>query len=150
DAASIFARGLERHPISEEEQIGFASFLMLFFGRLDTERGWTKQLHLGALRNVNTAARHRLGADSGFDTVGGFPQIRALAAYLDLLSRENALPRMILYNSNPADTFAFASLIGSFQEGEQPGKIQYGSAWWFLDQKAGMTAQINALSNTGL
>jgi glucuronate isomerase len=124
--------------------------MMLFFGRLDAEKGWTKQLHLGALRNVNTAARRKIGADAGYDTIGDFPQAAHLAAYLDLLAQENALPQMILYNVNPADTFQFATLIGNFQDGERPGKIQYGSAWWFLDQKQGITAQLDALSNVGL
>ena len=149
-AAAIFTKAREGQPVSEEEHDQFASFLMLFFGRLDAEKGWTKQLHLGALRNVNTAARRKLGADTGYDTVGDFPQTNALAKYLDLLSRENALPQMIVYNVNPADTFPFATLIGCFQDGERPGKIQYGSAWWFLDQKQGITAQIDALSNVGL
>ena len=124
--------------------------MMRFFGLLDAEKGWTKQLHLGARRNVNTAARRKIGTDSGFDAIGDFPQVGALAKYLDLLSQENALPQMILYNVNPADTFQFATLIGSFQEGARPAKIQYGSAWWFLDQKQGITAQIDALSNAGL
>ena len=124
--------------------------MMLFFGRLDAEKGWTKQLHLGALRNVNTAARLKLGADAGYDTIGDFHQTADLAAYLNLLAQENALPQMILYNVNPADTFQFATLIGCFQDGEKPGKFQYGSAWWFLDQKQGITAQLDALSNVGL
>ena len=149
-AATILAKALQSRPISQEEHSQFASLMMLFFARLDAEKGWTKQLHLGALRNVNSAARQAIGADSGYDTVGDFPQIGAVAAYLDLLAQENALPRMILYNNNPRDTFAFATLLGSFQSGDEPGKIQYGSAWWFLDQKEGITAQINALSNVGL
>jgi glucuronate isomerase len=149
-AAAIFAKAREGQAITAEERTHFASFMMLFFGRLDAEKGWTKQLHLGALRNVNTAARRKLGADTGYDAVGNFPQGGALAAYLDLLAQESALPQMILYNVNPADTFQFATLIGSFQDGERPGKIQYGSAWWFLDQKQGITAQIDALSNVGL
>jgi len=149
-AAVIFERAQDRTPVSEGEATQFASFLMLFFARLDAEKGWTKQLHLGALRNVNSAAREAIGPDTGYDTVGDFPQIRPLAAYLDLLAREHALPRMILYNNNPNDTFAFATLIGCFQDGDQPGKIQYGSAWWFLDQKQGITAQLDALSNVGL
>lgn len=149
-AAAIFSKARSGNCISEEERIQFASFMMLFFGRLDAEKGWTKQLHLGALRNVNSAARARIGPDAGYDTIGDFPQIKPLGAYLDLLSRENALPRMILYNVNPSDTFAFATLIGSFQDGTQPGKLQYGSAWWFLDQKDGITAQVEALSNVGL
>jgi glucuronate isomerase len=149
-AAAIFSKAREGKSITEDDRTHFASFMMLFFGRLDAEKGWTKQLHLGARRNVNTAARQKLGADAGYDTVGNFPQIHALAKYLDLLSQENALPQIILYNVNPADTFQFATLIGCFQDGNKPGKIQCGSAWWFLDQKQGITAQIDALSNTGL
>src|SRR5215469_2637671 len=149
-AAAIFDKGRNRKPMSEAETTQFASFMMLFFARLDAEKGWTKQLHLGALRNVNSGARQVIGPDTGYDTIADFPQIRPLAAYLDLLARENALPRMILYNNNPNDTFAFATLIGCFQDGLVPGRIQYGSAWWFLDQKEGITAQLNALSNVGL
>jgi len=149
-AAAIFAKARKKFCISEEERTQFASFMMLFFARLDAEKNWTKQLHLGALRNVNSAARSSIGPDTGYDTVGDFSQVRSLAAYLDILARENVLPRMILYNNNPTDTFAFATIIGSFQSGQVPGKIQYGSAWWFLDQKEGITAQINALSNVGL
>jgi len=149
-ASAIFEKALEGNTIGHDEQEQFASFLMLFFGSLDAEKGWTKQLHLGALRNVNSAARRAIGPDTGYDTIGDFPQIAPLAAYLDLVARENALPRMIVYNNNPRDTFAFATLVGSFQSGEEPAKIQYGSAWWFLDQKEGITAQINALSNVGL
>jgi glucuronate isomerase len=149
-AAATFENARNGRGISSGEATQFASFMMLFFARLDAEKGWTKQLHLGALRNVNSAARNAIGPDTGYDTVGDFPQIRPLASYLDLLAGENALPRMILYNNNPADTFAFATLIGCFQEGPDPGKIQYGSAWWFLDQKEGIRAQLNALSYVGL
>src|SRR5580698_6730925 len=149
-AASIFAKARDGQAVTEDERIQFASFMMLFFGRLDAEKGWTKQLHLGAMRNVNSAARRKLGADAGYDSIGDYAQGRHLAAYLDVLAQENALPQMIVYNVNPKDTFQFATLIGCFQEGERPGKLQYGSAWWFLDQKQGITAQIEALSNTGL
>ena len=149
-AAAILMKARERHSITEDEHSQFASFMMLFFGRLDAEKGWTKQLHLGALRNVNTAARQKLGADTGYDAIGDFSQAEHLSAYLDLLAKESALPQMILYNVNPADTFQFATLIGCFQDGDRPGKIQYGSAWWFLDQKQGITAQLDALSNVGL
>ena len=149
-AAAIFSKAREGRMVTADERTQFASFMMLFFGHLDAEKGWTKQLHLGARRNVNSVARRVIGVDAGFDTIGDFSQGEVLAAYLDLLSRENALPRMILYNVNPADTFQFATLIGSFQDGQTPGKIQYGSAWWFLDQKQGMTSQMEALSNAGL
>jgi glucuronate isomerase len=153
-AAQIFAKARAGQSITEEDRLQFASFMMLFFGRLDAEKGWTKQLHLGALRNVNTAARRKLGPDTGYDSIGDFSQAQHLAAYLDLLARENALPQMILYNLNPADNFQFATLAGSFQDRgpseDRPGKIQFGSAWWFLDQKQGITAQLDALSNAGL
>jgi glucuronate isomerase len=149
-AAQIFAKALDQHPISAEERERYQSFLMLYFAHLDAEKGWTKQLHLGARRNVNTSALHALGPDTGFDSIGDYPQGAALSAYLDVLEMENALPQMVLYNSNPADTPVFAAVAGSFQSGATPGKIQYGPAWWFLDQKDGISAQINAVSNYGL
>jgi len=128
----------------------FAGYLMRFFGRLDAERGWTKQLHLGARRNVNTRMRAVLGPDTGFDAIGDWPQIDSLARYLDALAHEQALPKMIVYNLNPADNCAFATLAGCFQDGDVAGKIQFGSGWWFLDQKEGIEWQLNALSATGL
>jgi glucuronate isomerase len=150
EASAIFAKAHDNKSITDEERTQFASFMMLFFARLDAEKNWTKQLHLGARRNVNSAARKAIGSDTGYDVIGDFPQGGPLAGYLDLLARENTLPQMILYNNNPSDNFAFATMVGSFQSGEQPGKIQYGSAWWFLDQKEGITAQLSALSNAGL
>src|ERR1700681_2396517 len=107
-AAAIFSKARGGQSIAEDERTQFASFMMLFFGRLDAEKGWTKQLHLGAHRNVNPPARRKLGADAGYDAVGDFPQGAHLAAYLDLLSQENALPQMIIYNVNPRDTFQLA------------------------------------------
>jgi len=124
--------------------------MMIFFGRLDAKRGWTKQLHLGALRNNNTRLLARLGPDTGFDAIGDFPQAQALAAYLDRLDAEKCLPKTIIYNLNPADNYVFAAVIGSFQDGTVPGKIQFGSGWWHLDQKQGMEWQLDALSNLGL
>ena len=123
---------------------------MVFFGTLDAERGWTKQLHLGALRNVNSRMLATLGRDTGFDAIGDWPQIAPLAAYLDTLARADALPKTILYNLNPSDNYAFATLAGSFQDGRVAGKIQFGTAWWFLDQREGIEWQVNALSNAGL
>ncbi|HPU57126.1 MAG TPA: glucuronate isomerase, partial [Verrucomicrobiota bacterium] len=110
----------------------------------------TKQLHLGAMRNNNTRMLRKLGPDTGFDSIGDFPQARSLAAYLDRLDSEDALPKTILYNLNPADNYVFATMLGNFQDGSIPGKIQLGSGWWFLDQKEGMRWQMNALSNLGL
>jgi glucuronate isomerase len=149
-AADIFARARQGGVVTPPEHAQFASFLMLFFGRLDAARGWTKQLHLGALRNNNTRLLRQLGPDTGFDSIGDFPQCQALAAYLDRLDQENALPKTIIYNLNPADNYAFATMIGNFQDGTIPGKLQFGSGWWFLDQKEGMEWQMNALSNLGL
>jgi glucuronate isomerase len=149
-ASNIFGRALAGPAASKEEHEQFASFMMLFFGHLDAEKGWTKQLHLGALRSVNTRQFRELGPDTGFDNIGDRPQAERLCAYLDLLDKERALPQMILYNLNPSDDYVFASAAGSFQEGPIAGKIQFGSGWWFLDQKEGMELQLNALSNTGL
>ena len=149
-AAAIFARVRRGRAISPEHQSQFVTFMMLFFGRLDSDKGWTKQLHLGALRNNNHRQLQELGPNTGFDSIGAFPQATALAAYLDALDREHALPKTIIYNSNPADNYVFATMIGNFQDGTMPGKIQLGSGWWFLDQKQGMEWQMNALSNLGL
>jgi glucuronate isomerase len=149
-AATIFDKAREGDSVTLQEHGQFASFLMVFFGQLDAKRGWTKQLHLGAMRNLNSRGFKQLGPDTGFDAIGDFPQTQALAAYLDRLDRENALPKTIIYNLNPADNYAFASMIGNFQDGTIPGKIQFGSGWWFLDQQEGMEWQMNALSNLGL
>jgi len=150
DAAAIFAQVRAGTAATPEQAAKFASFVMLFFGRLDAERGWTKQLHLGAIRNNNARLLKRLGADSGVDSIGDFPQARSLSRYLNTLDAEGKLPRIILYNVNPADNYVFATMIGNFQDGSIPGKVQFGSGWWFLDQREGMEWQINALSNLGL
>jgi glucuronate isomerase len=149
-AGAIFARALKGKAATREEQQQFGAFMMLFFGRLDAEKGWTKQLHLGAIRNCNTRLMRQLGPDTGFDSIDDIPQVRALAAYLDRLEQENALPRTIIYNNNPTDNYAFATMTGNFQDGKIPGKIQFGSGWWFLDQKEAIEWQLNALSNIGL
>lgn len=147
---SIFDKARRAKPVSAAEHSQFASFMMVFFGRLDAEKGWTKQLHLGALRDTNTRLLQELGPNTGFDSIGDFPQAAALGAYLNRLEQEKSLPKTIIYNVNPADNYAFASMIGNFQDGATPGKIQFGAGWWFLDQKEGMEWQLNALSNIGL
>jgi glucuronate isomerase len=149
-AGVIFAKTRSDRAATPAEHEQFASFVMLFFGRLDAERGWTKQLHLGALRNVNTRATRQLGPNTGYDVVGDWNQAENLCKYLDLLNQENALPKMILYNVNPVDNYVFSTVIGSFQDGATAGKIQFGSGWWFLDQKEAIEWQLNALSNNGL
>src|SRR5262249_27299673 len=137
-AAGIFDRARAGSAATSSEHSQFASFMMVYFGRLDAQAGWTKQLHLGALRNTSTRAFRALGPDTGFDSTGDWPQMQALAAYLDRLEQEGALPRVILYNADPRDNYGFATLAGSFQNGlngngNKLGRIQFGSAWWFLD-----------------
>ena len=150
EAANIFAAARGGRAASPEEHARFASYLLVFLGRLYAESGWTMQLHLGALRNTNTRLLRAAGPDTGFDSVGDFPQAATLAALLDRLDAGDALPKTVLYNLNPADNYVFASMIGNFQDGSLPGKVQFGSGWWFLDQKEAMGWQLNALSNLGL
>lgn len=149
-AGAIFDRARRGRAASPVEQAQFGAFMMLFFGRLDAEKGWTKQLHLGALRNNNTRLLSQLGPDTGFDSIGDYPQGVALAAYLNALDREQALPKTIIYNINPADNYLFATMLGNFPGDGIAAKVQMGSGWWFLDQKEGMEWQLNALSNLGL
>ncbi len=150
DASAIFDRARAGAAAGEQDYRKFATFLMLHFGRLDAAKGWTKQLHLGAYRSANTRKLAELGPDTGFDSMGDWNQIESLGAYLNQLESENSLPRLILYNVNPVQNYAFATMCGNFQDGTIPGKIQFGSGWWFVDQKEGMEWQMNALSNTGL
>jgi glucuronate isomerase len=150
EAAAIFDAARAGRAATPAEWAKFGSFLMLEFGRWDARRGWTKQLHLGALRSTNTRLLKKLGPDTGFDSIGDGPQAAALARYLDALDGTDELPRLVLYNLNPADNYVFATMIGNFQDGSVPGKLQFGSGWWFLDQKEAMEWQINALSNNGL
>lgn len=150
EAAAIFDKARSQQQPTPSEATKFASFLMVFFGHLDAEKGWTKQLHLGAYRNANTRALRTLGRDAGFDAIGDWPQAETLGRYLDQLDQDDRLPKTIIYNVNPTDNYAFATMVGSFQDGSIPGKVQFGSGWWFLDQKEGMEWQMNALSNCGL
>jgi glucuronate isomerase len=150
-AAKVFNKALSGQSTTPDDLESYASFLMLFFGRLDAEKGWVKQLHLGASRNLSTRAFEKPGPDTGFDAIGDQSQGAALANYLDLLQREAALPRMILYNANPADSYLFATIAVSFQASHNgSGALQYGPAWWFLDQKDGIIEQLSALSSVGL
>lgn len=149
-AKMIFAAVRGGRAATPEEALRYGSYLMLQFGKWDAARGWTKQLHLGALRNNNTRLLTKLGPDTGFDSMGDFPQAAALSRYLNALDSTDQLPRTILYNNNPADNYVLGTMIGNFQDGTIPGKVQFGSGWWFLDQKEGMEWQMNALSNLGL
>jgi glucuronate isomerase len=150
EAAAIYSRARAAQRPSPQECLKYQSYCLKFFGQLDAGAGWTKQLHLGAVRNANRRRLQQFGPDTGYDSIGDWPQVEGLARYLDELESSGQLPKMVLYNVNPADNYVFASLIGSFQDGVIPGKMQFGSGWWFLDQKEGMEWQLNALSNTGL
>ncbi|HLJ26234.1 MAG TPA: glucuronate isomerase [Candidatus Angelobacter sp.] len=149
-AAAIFDQVRRGDEPAVAEATKFASYMMLFFGRLDAEKGWTKQLHLGAYRDANPGMLTTLGPDTGFDSIGDWPQVQALGAYLGQLDRAGVLPKMIIYNANPADNYAIATMIGNFQDGTVAGKLQFGAGWWFLDQKEGIEQQLDALSNCGL
>src|SRR6185503_4380405 len=120
------------------------------FPVMDHARGWVQQFHLGAHRNLSARAVRRLGPDTGYDAVGDFSQGQALARFLDRLDSEDKLAKTIVYNLNPADNELLTTIVGCFQDGSVPGKMQFGSAWWFLDQLDGMIRQMNALSNMGL
>lgn len=150
EAEGIFNSVRAGRAATPEQVAQWTWFVMIYLGQLDAKRGWTKQLHLGALRNNNSRLLKRLGADAGVDSIGDFPQARALSRYLDTLDRDDQLPKVVLYNLNPADNYVFATMIGNFQDGRIAGKIQFGSGWWFLDQKEGMEMQLNALSQLGL
>ena len=147
---SIFNKVHSGKHLNETEQRKFKSAMLVHFAEWDWEKGWVQQFHLGALRNNNSRMLQQLGADTGWDSIGDFSQGRSLAKFLNKLDSDNKLAKTILYNLNPADNELMATMIGNFNDGSAEGKIQFGSAWWFLDQKDGMTKQLNALSNMGL
>src|SRR5215203_3063977 len=147
---SSFYKIRSGHNLSIEEILKFRSAMLHIFGIWDCEKGWVQQYHFGALRNNNSRALKNLGPDTGWDSIGDFPQSRSMAKFFDRLDSTNQLAKTILYNLNPADNELIATMAGNFSDGSFPGKIQFGSGWWFLDQKDGMIKQMNALSNMGL
>jgi len=150
EIGKIFAKIQKGKNLDTEEMLKFKSAMMYEFALMDAEKGWAQQLHLGALRDTNTRMFKTLGPNTGFDSIGDFEIAKPLAKFLDRLDLQNKLPKTILYNLNPRDNELLATMIGNFQDGSVPGKMQFGSGWWFLDQKDGMAKQINALSNMGL
>jgi glucuronate isomerase len=146
----IFSKVLLNNELEQDEIRKFKSAMMYEFGIMDHEKNWVQQIHLGALRNTNSRMYRKLGPDTGFDSIGDFETAIPLAKFLNRLDDQNKLPRTIIYNLNPADNELIATMAGNFQDGSVPGKIQFGGAWWFLDQKDGIERQINALSNMGL
>jgi len=146
----IFERLITGKLISKKEKWQFKSAMLVYFAHLDHARGWTQQFHLGAIRNNNARLLGSLGPDTGFDSIGDFEQAKPLSAFLNHLDSTNQLAKTILYNLNPRDNELLATMTGNFQDGTIVGKMQFGSGWWFLDQKDGMEKQINALSNMGM
>jgi glucuronate isomerase len=147
---SIFDKIIRGKDLAPGEQIKFKSAMMFEFALMDYEAGWVQQLHIGALRNNSTRMFRALGPDIGCDSIDDRQIARPLSRFLDRLDANNELPKTILYNLNPRDNALFATMIGNFQDGSTPGKMQYGSAWWFLDQKDGMEEQMRVLANMGL
>jgi glucuronate isomerase len=146
----IFEKVLAGNTPERQEIEIFQSALLLQFSEWDYEKNWVQQFHVGALRNNNSRMLGKLGPDTGWDSIGDFPQAKAMSNFLNQLDKENRLARTVLYNNNPADNEMMATMIGNFNDGSVAGKVQWGSAWWFLDQKEGMKKQLNALSNMGL
>jgi glucuronate isomerase len=148
--ATIFKKVIQEEQLQQQEIEAFKYFVLQEVSKMYHANGWTQQFHLGAIRNTNSRMMATLGPDTGFDSIGDFSQGIALAKFLNELDRTNQLAKTILYNLNPGDNELMATMIGNFNDGSTKGKMQFGSAWWFLDQKDGMTKQINALSNLGM
>lgn len=147
---NIFSKAIAGKPLSKEESMLFKMATMHFICTWNHEKGWVQQFHVGALRNNNTRLLKRIGADAGVDSMGDWPVAEGMSAFFDKLDKDDKLAKTIIYNNNPMYNEVFATMIGNFQDGSMPGKIQYGSGWWFLDQKDGMEKQMNTLSNMGL
>ncbi len=147
---SIFHKVHSGKHLNEVEQRKFKSAMLVHFAEWDWEKGWIQQYHLGALRNNNTRMLNTIGPDTGWDSIGDFQQGKNLSKFLGKLDNDDRLTKTIVYNLNPADNELMATMVGNFNDGSVAGKIQFGAAWWFLDQKDGMVKQMNALSNMGL
>lgn len=147
---SIFNKVYGEKELNREETIKFKSAMLFEGAVMDCEKGWTQQFHYGVIRNNNTRMFNQAGADTGFDSIGDFNTAKSMAKFFDNLDKIGKLTKTIIYNLNPKDNDMLATMIGNFQDGTIAGKIQFGSGWWFLDQKSGMEAQMNSLSNLGL
>jgi len=150
EVAVIFDKIRLGKELEHSEVLKFKSAMLHEFALWDHDKGWVQQYHIGALRNNNSRAYREIGPDTGYDSMGDFSQARALSKFLNRLDSTNQLAKTIIYNLNPADNELIATMAGNFNDGSVIGKIQFGSAWWFLDQKDGMIRQLNALSSMGL
>ena len=147
---AIFNKVYGGKSLSKEEIVKFKSIMLHEGAIMDWEKGWTQQIHYGVIRNNNTRLFNKVGADTGFDSMGDFTVAKNMSRFLDKLDINDKLTKTIIYNLNPQDNDLIATMIGNFQDGSVAGKMQLGSGWWFLDQKTGMEAQLNSLSNLGL
>jgi glucuronate isomerase len=147
---AIFNKVYGGKSLSKEEIVKFKSIMLHEGAIMDWEKGWTQQIHYGVIRNNNTRLFNKVGADTGFDSMGDFTVAKNMRRFLDKLDINDKLTKTIIYNLNPQDNELIATMIGNFQDGSMAGKMQFGSGWWFLDQKTGMEAQLNSLSNLGL
>ena len=150
DVDQTFGKALNGSKLSPEEEAAYQAAVLHQLSTLYHKYGWVQQFHLGALRNNNDRMMREIGPDTGFDSIGDFPQAQNLSRFFNRLDSSNHLPKTILYNLNPADNEVFATMVGNYNDGSIKGKVQFGSGWWFLDQKDGMERQMNALSNMGL
>jgi glucuronate isomerase len=150
DLETIFKKAITAQVLTKAEISFFKFNTLIELGKMYHAKGWVQQFHVGALRNNNTRGLTKLGPDTGFDSIGDFSQASALSGFLNLLDKTDQLTKTIIYNLNPSDNEVIASMTGNFNDGSIKGKIQFGSAWWFLDQKDGMEKQMNSLSNIGL
>lgn len=150
EAAEIFAKGLAGQKVSETEEKKYKGFTLVFLNKLYAELGWVTQFHMHALRNNNSVMFGRLGPDTGYDAINDGFMAKPLAGLLDALDRQGALPKTVLYSLNPNDNEVIAAITGCFQGGGIPGKIQFGTAWWFNDHKDGMLQQMKTLANFGV
>jgi glucuronate isomerase len=150
EARKVLSSALDRNAISKSQQDAFICYLMRYLAKLDRDAGWTQQLHLGARRNVSSRLLTVIGPDAGGDCIGDYSQGAGLCRFLDDLDRDDQLPRTVLYNNHPADNHLFATIAGVFQRGPQKGRIQWGSGWWFLDQRDGIRQQLQTLAQVGL
>ncbi|MGB3775344.1 MAG: glucuronate isomerase [Leeuwenhoekiella sp.] len=146
----IFEKRIHNIEITQQEARQYKTAILLFLGENYHSRDWVQQFHLGALRNNNKRMLAKLGPDTGWDSIGDYAQAETLSAFLNALDSRDNLPKTILYNLNPADNAIFATMVGNFNDGSTKGKVQWGSGWWFLDQKDGMENQLNTLSNMGI
>jgi glucuronate isomerase len=150
EAEKLFTTALNGGALSPEDKIGLRYIILSHLCRLYHAKGWIQQFHLGALRNNNSRMLRNLGPDTGFDSMGDFSQAQTMSRFFDQLDNSNQLAKTIIYNLNPSDNELFATMTGNFNDGTTPAKMQWGSGWWFLDQKDGMEKQMNTLSNMGL